>query len=273
MALRVGVLRAKRRPEGVHVAKGHGEVLGIELAGHGKTCRLAEEVAAPVNLPRVKFPARLGSSFLAHARHVFHIERGHAEHLACPLAVGRRDDRGIHIDESAVLEKAVDSCSRDAADAENGAKQVRARTEMLLGAQKLDRGALLLQRVVRRGDTFDGNALSGKLEWLLRLGRELQRALADKGGAHVLSCDLVVVFQSFAAHHHLEVAKAASVVQGDEAEVLHIAHRADPTRHGDFLAPERVDVGEQLGDFRALHHSPSHDMRKRGRARNARPPQ
>ena len=166
------------------------------------------------------------------------------------------------IDEPAVLEKAVDRCGRDAADAENGAEEVRARTEMLLGAQKLDRGALLLQRVVRRGDTFDGNALSGKLEWLLRLGRELQRALADKGGAHVLSCDLVVVFQCFAAHHHLEVAKAASVVQGDEAEVLHIAHRADPTRHGDFLAPERVDVGEQLGDFRALHHSPSHDMRK-----------
>ena len=271
VALRVGVLRAKRRPEGVHVTEGHGEVLGIELAGHGKACRLAEEIAAPVDFPCVKFPARLGGGFLAHARHVLHIERGHAEHLACPLAVGRRDDRGIYVDEPAVLEEAVNGRSRDAADAENGAEEVRARTEVLLGAQELDRGALLLQRVVRRGGAFNGDALGGELEGLLRLGGELQRTLANKGGAYVLSCDLVVVLQRFAAHHHLEVAKAASVVQGDETEVLHVAHRADPTRHGDFGAPERVDVGEQLGDFRTLHHSPSLDMRKRGRARNARP--
>ncbi len=32
----VGVLGAEGRAEGVHVAKGHGEVLGVELAGHGE---------------------------------------------------------------------------------------------------------------------------------------------------------------------------------------------------------------------------------------------
>ena len=33
-------------------AKGHGKVLGIELAGHGEACMLAKEVLAPVDLDR-----------------------------------------------------------------------------------------------------------------------------------------------------------------------------------------------------------------------------
>ena len=42
----VGVLRAEGGAEGVHIAEGHGEVLGVQLAGHGEVGRLAEEVLA-----------------------------------------------------------------------------------------------------------------------------------------------------------------------------------------------------------------------------------
>ena len=253
VALRVGVLRAKRRPEGVHVTEGHGEVLGIELAGHSKTCRLAEEVAAPVNLPRVKFPARFGSSFLAHARHVFHIERGHAEHLACPLAVGRRDDRGVHVDEPAILKEAVDRRSRDAADAENGAEEIRARAEMLLGAKELDRGALFLKRVIRGAGTLDGDGLRGELEGLLRLGRELDGARADEGRVAGTTRDLVIVGEGFAVHDDLEVLEAAAVVERDEAEVLHVADGLGPAGDGDGLAVKLLHVAIELDNLGAIH--------------------
>ena len=46
----VGVFGAEGGAKGVHVAKGHGKVLGIELAGHGEACMLAKEVLAPVDL-------------------------------------------------------------------------------------------------------------------------------------------------------------------------------------------------------------------------------
>ncbi len=49
VARRVGVLRAESGAERVHVAEGHGEVLGVQ-AGHGERGGLAEEIGAPIHL-------------------------------------------------------------------------------------------------------------------------------------------------------------------------------------------------------------------------------
>ena len=108
MARGVGVLGAEGGAKGVHVAKGHGKVLGIELAGHGEARMLAKEVLAPVDL------AGLGEG------RIFGVERGHAEHLAGTLAVTRGDDGGVDVDKALLLEEAVDGGSRDRADAEHG---------------------------------------------------------------------------------------------------------------------------------------------------------
>ena len=80
VALGVGILRPEGGAEGVHVAEGHGEVLGVELAGDGQVGGLAEEVLAVVHL------AVLG------AGRVLHVQGGHPEHLAGALAVGGGDD-------------------------------------------------------------------------------------------------------------------------------------------------------------------------------------
>ena len=144
MARRVGILRAERGAERVHVPEGHGEVLGVQLAGHGERGGLAEEVGAPIHLAGHKRAVRGRGSLLAHKRYLGRVDGGHAEHLAGPLAVARRDDGRVHVDEPAVLEEAVDGGGGHRADAEHGAEQVRARPQMLLGAQELRRGALLL---------------------------------------------------------------------------------------------------------------------------------
>ena len=49
MAGSVGVFGAEGGAEGVHVAKRHGEVLGVELTGNGQIGGLAEEVLGPVD--------------------------------------------------------------------------------------------------------------------------------------------------------------------------------------------------------------------------------
>ena len=49
VALGVGLLRPEGGAEGIHVAEGHGEVLGVELAGDGEAGPLAEEVLGVVH--------------------------------------------------------------------------------------------------------------------------------------------------------------------------------------------------------------------------------
>ena len=175
------------------------------------------------------------------------------EHLAGALAVARGDDRRIHVDEAAVLEEAVNGSCSHGADAENRAEQVGAWAQVLLGAQEFDGGALLLQRVVRRGNALDRDLGRGKLEGLRGVRRELELAGADERRGDVLMGDLVVVGERLAVHDDLQVLEAAAVVQGDEAEVLHVADGLDPSGHRHGLPAERLSVGVELGDLGAIH--------------------
>ena len=70
VALGVGLLRPEGGAEGVHVAEGHGEVLGVELAGHGEAGPLAEEVLGVVH------------GAVGILGHVLQVQGGHLEHLA-----------------------------------------------------------------------------------------------------------------------------------------------------------------------------------------------
>ena len=239
----VGVFGAEGGAKGVHVAKGHGKVLGIELAGHGKARVLAKEVLAPVDL------AGLGEG------RIFGVERGHAEHLAGALAVTRGDDGGVDVDKALLLEEAVDGGSRDRTDAEHGAEQVGARAQVLLGAQELDGCALLLQRVIRGADALDLDGGGRKLERLGRIGGQLDGAGANECGRDVLMGDLVVVVECLAVHDDLQVAEAAAVVERNKAKVLHVADGLDPAGDGDGLAAERLGIGIELRDFGAVHVS------------------
>ena len=76
----------------------------------------------------------------------------------------------------------MDGGSRDRADTEHGAEQVGARAQVLLGAQELDGGTLLLQRVIRGADALDLDGGGRKLEGLGRIGGQLDGAGADECG-------------------------------------------------------------------------------------------
>ena len=253
MARRVGVLGAEGGAKGVDVAKGHGEVLGVELAGDGEARVLTEEVLAPVDIAGDKLAVAGGSLLLGHERRVLRVKRGDAEHLASALAVARGDERGVDVDEVALLEEAVDGRGGHGADAKHSAEEVRARAEVLLGAKELDRGALLLERVVGGAGALDGDGLRGELEGLLGVGRELDGARADERRVAGTTRDLVIVGEGFAVHDDLEVLEAAAVVERDEAEVLHVADGLGPAGDGDGLAAKLLHVAIELDNLGAIH--------------------
>ena len=191
VALGIGLLRPEGGAEGVHVAEGHGEVLGVELAGHGEAGPLAEEVLGVVH------------GAVGILGHVLQVQGGHLEHLAGTLAVAGGDDGGVHVDKAPVLEEAVDGVGGYRAHPEGGGEQIRSGPQVLDGPQELHAVALLLQGVVGGGGALyrDGGGLH--LQGLLGLGGEHHRAGDDEGRAHVLAGDVLVVVQHVGVHDYL----------------------------------------------------------------------
>ena len=241
MALGVGVLRPEGGTEGIHAAEGHGKVLRVELAGHGKAGALAEEILGKVNAAVLAF------------RRVPNIQGGHLEHLPRALAVAGGDDGRVDVDEAPLLEKAVDGVGGHRAHPECGGKQVRAGAQVLDGAQILHTMALFLQGILggRRPFHRDGGGLH--LQGLLRLRREHHGAGDDEGGAHVLPGDLLIVIQRVGVHDDLEVFKAGAVVELNEAEGFHVPDGAGPAHDGDRLPIQPLLVCEDGGDGDAFH--------------------
>ena len=241
VALGVGVLRPEGGTEGVHIAEGHGKVLGVELAGDGQVGGLAEEVLGVVD----------GAVLVAGG--ILGIQSGDPEHLAGALAVAGGDDGSVNVDEAPLLEELVDGVGRHAPHPEGGGEQVRPGTQMLDGPQELHAVALLLQGIVGGGDALhlDGGGL--QLQGLFGPGSQHHGAGDDEGGAHVLGRDLGVVGQSTGLHDHLQVFEAGAVVQLYKAEVLHVPDGAGPTAHSDFLAAQLFAVGENCSDFCIAH--------------------
>ena len=241
VALGVGVLGTEGGAEGIHIAEGHGEVLGVQLAGHGQAGLLAEEVLAVIHL------AVLGLG------HVLQIQGGHLEHLASALAVAAGDDGGLDVHKAVALEELVHRHGRHGADAEGGGEQVGAGPQMLDGTQELHAVALLLQGIVGGGLAlhFDGVGLD--LQGLLGLGGQHHGAADDQRRAHVLGGDLLIVGQLLGGHDHLQILEAGAVVQLDKAEGLHVADGAGPAADGDLLAAQRFAVGKDCCDFHTIH--------------------
>ena len=241
VALGVGVLRPEGGPEGVDRAKGHGEVLAVELAGHGEVGPLAEEVLGVVHAP-VGQAGRIGD-----------VKGGHLEHLAGALAVGGGDDGGVDVDKAPVLEEAVDGVGRHRAHPEHRGKEVGAGAQMLDGAQILHRVALFLKGIVRGGRPLHRDGRRLDLQRLLGLGGEHHGAGDDKGRAHVLPGNLLVVVQHPRVHDHLQILEAGAVVELDKAEGFHIPDGAGPAHHRNGPAVQALAVGKHAGNGDTIH--------------------
>ena len=238
----VGVFGAEGGAEGVNVAECHGEVLGVELSGDGQAGLLAEEILRIIDL------AVLGLG------DVLEVERRDLEHLARALAVGAGDDGGVDVGEAAALEELMHREGRGGAHAEGRVEKVRARAEMLDGAQELDAVALLLQGIVRRGRPLDRDLGRLELKRLLGLGREHDLADDDERRADVLGGDLLIVGENVRVHNDLQVAEAGAVVELDEAEGLEVADGLGPAADGHSHAAVMLGVGVDRCDFRNVYH-------------------
>src|SRR5262249_52607054 len=141
----VGVFGAEGRAERVDVAQRRREDLRLELAADREKRFFAEEILRAVD------------TLVLAARWIFEIERRHTEHVARALGVPRGDDRRVHVDEILALEKLVDGEREPRTHAEDGAEQIRARTEVRDLAEKLQRVAFFLERVslVRFAENFE----------------------------------------------------------------------------------------------------------------------
>ena len=83
----------------------------FELAAHGKTCLLAEEVLAEVHFAVVH-------------RNFGEVECRHLEHVACTFCVRLCNERSMEIYESLALEERVDGKRHGIPDSENGTESV-----------------------------------------------------------------------------------------------------------------------------------------------------
>ena len=160
-----------------------------------------------------------------------------------------------------------------AAHAEDGAEEVGAAAQVLLGAQELAGLTLLLHGVVGGGGALHHVGLGLQLKRLRTVGRELEHALEGECRAHGLRDDVVIdgVAEVLAVDDYLQVLEAAAVVERDEAEVLHIADGTDPSGDGDGLVAELGGVGVQAGDGLAVHGTSPLQTNGRPPTQSARP--
>ena len=229
--------------EGVHLAKGHGHGLGLQLAGNGQVDGLLKEVLAVIH----------GAVLVL--GHVLQVQRGDLEHLTGTLAVGSGQQGGVGVDEAILLEELVDGVSGHAADAESGVEGVGAGAQGGHGAQILHAHLLFLQGVLVGGAVAqDLHALGVQLKGLLCLRGEHQLALDAQAAVQTGVDNFIIVCQLTGFQHDLQGLEAAAVRQGDEADVLGVADVLCPAADGDLGAVCR-GVLEQRKDLGTFHSS------------------
>ena len=134
MARSVGVLGTERGTESVDCAKCSSSKLSLKLSRHGEAGLLAKEVLRVVNL----------AGFLVLGE-VVQVESCHLEHRSGTLAVARCDKRSVKVEETALLEEAVNGKCQCAAHAQHCSEGVGAWTQVCFLAKELKRVPLFLE--------------------------------------------------------------------------------------------------------------------------------
>ena len=120
-------------------------------------------------------------------------------------------------------------------------------------AQIFHRMALLLERVIGRRSTFDGDLRCLDLKRLLVFRRKDDSSRHDKRRTDVLLCNFVVICNFFTLEHDLHALEAAAVVQINKAERLAVADASCPTAERDCLAVKCHRVFKNILDNFAVH--------------------
>ena len=224
MARGEALFGAEGGAEGINIVECEREALSVQLAGYGEGYGLSEEILVVIDLAVLH-------------RQIIGIQRGHAEHFARALAVAAGDKGSIYIYKAALMHEAMDRLRSDGADAECALEQVRARTQMLDGAQVFDGVALLLQRIIRSAGAQNFYGFGLQLKGLLCIGRDHQFALCTDGSAHADRVhDLLIAGNALFLCHDLQIAEEGAVIQFNKGKGFAFARGAHPA--ADFNAAE-----------------------------------
>ena len=129
----------------------------------------------------------------------------------------------------------MDRICKGAPDAHDGTDEVRPGSEIRDLAQELDGMPLLLERVVDRAGADDLESLEGELDALrLTLACDQPSGTSYGGTGRDLAKEIVVVEGSL-VHDGLQALDRGSVVDLQEAHVLAVTFRPDPSFDTDDL--------------------------------------
>ena len=133
------------------------------------------------------------------------------------------------------MEIAVNGLRGQRTHAEHGMKGVGTRPEVADRTQVLKGMALLLQREIRRAQSFYLNALGLQLKRLLHAGRQGKLSCYGKRAAQANLDDILEVIKPLIADD-LQVLEICAVVELDEGKGLAVAQGLHPALHGDDTA-------------------------------------
>ena len=181
------------------------------------------------------------------------VQRRHLEHLTGTLAVTGGDDRRVNVDESTVLEEAVDGRRQRVADAGNRPKRVRPRPQVGDLPEELETVTLLLQRIVlgirladhfqRLDPQFDPLPLARRL---LERSDSLQAGTGGDPGQHFIPAIQVT------RDDQLQARETTAVVEFNERQAgLGIPAGPHPAAH--LLGLTRLPIGKYLHDPSCRH--------------------
>ena len=152
------------------------------------------------------------------------------------FGIGRRDDRRVQKQESALLEEFVNRHRRGVADSKHHTQRIRTRSQVRKGAQKFERMSFLLQRIVfgNRADHLD--ALGLQFETLTLSWRIDEFAGYRYRAAGLEVAHLGFKILEFGRGDDLKACETGTVADLKKGDPLRVAGGAHPTAQGHYLA-------------------------------------
>ena len=175
------------------------------------------------------------------------------EHLAGAFTVAAGDERGVRVNKAALVKEFVDGICRNGTDTEGCVKGVGSGAQMRDGTQIFQRVTFFLQRIVGSGSTFDLDDLGMDLARLFRAGGQDQFTGDTQSGTNVAFGDLFEIGDLRVLKNHLQIIKAAAVVELDKAQRFGIADGFRPAANGDSLVGQRRRLLEYFFQFQSCH--------------------
>ena len=233
----VGVLGPEGGAEGVDFTYSRGSQFAFQLSGNGEGGLLPEEVFGEVHVA------------LLVQGDVLQVQGGYLEHVSGTLGIAFRNEGGVEIDESLLVEEAVDGEGHLVADSQNGAEGVGPQTHVGHAAEVFQGGVLFLEREAHRvalsqhldvrGLDFNGLAAAHGLDQLSPYGQ-------GSAGGYLLE-ELFV--KEFRIGYYLYIGNGGAVVEGDELNLFVASFGADPALGQDLYARLFTEESLDFGSF------------------------